>query len=128
MRFVIRLSVALALLGTALVATAGPVAAASHPTITVTCTNGFERTVSAHAARGVAKSLTNFNAHRGTSVTCTAGPGAPRGQAKSHARLTIQCSNGFEKTVSARAARGITRALNAFNERRHSDVTCAIVP
>jgi hypothetical protein len=104
----------------------GAVAATSHTdTITVTCTNGFTRTVSAHAARGVATSLNKFNQYRGSGVTCTAGPGAPRIAAV--AFRTVQCTNGFERRVSARAAGGITKALNAFNARNRSGVTCTLV-
>lgn len=98
---------------------------AQGETITVTCSNGFERTVAAHAARGVAKSLTRFNEFNRSGVTCTAGPGAPRPRPATSS-LTITCTNGFERTVSARAAGGITRALNAFNTRNKSGATCSV--
>ena len=125
MRFV-KFGVAGAVLTAALFMQAVPVFATTNAaTIQVTCSNGFSRTVSASAARGVAKSLTKFNAARGSSVTCAAAPGAPRPTAT--AWLTIDCTNGFEKTVNARAAGGIARALNAFNAYSHTGVTCAVV-
>jgi len=124
----VRLLLATALLTGATVAVAGPAVAAApvHNTIVVTCTNGFTRTVDAHAARGVATSLNRFNAFRKSGVTCSAAPGAPR-TPPTHAFLTIRCSNGFERRVSAHAAGGITRALNAFNAHNHRHITCAIV-
>jgi hypothetical protein len=103
-------------------ANVGPVLGAD--TITVTCSNGFERTVAAQAARGVAKSLTKFNEYNRSGVTCTAGPGAPRTRPAVE-YITVTCSNGFERRVPARAAGGIARALDAFNEHNRSGVTCA---
>ena len=122
MRLVIRLALASSLLAAAMFASAGPAAAVD--TITVTCTNGFTRTVAARAARGVAKSLTKFNEYRGSSITCAAAPGAPRVTATSFVMVT--CTNGFERRVNARAAGGIMKALNAFNERSQTGVTCAL--
>ena len=120
----LKVGVAGLLLATAMFINAVPAFAGTN-TITVTCTNGFTRTVSAYAARGVAKSLTKFNAYNGSNVTCAAAPGAPRPAAA--AWLTIDCTNGFEKTVNAKAAGGIVKALNAFNANSHTGVTCAIV-
>jgi hypothetical protein len=122
MKVFVRVLVASALLAMAMFATVGPTLAAD--TITVSCTNGFTRTVDAHAARGVAKSLTKFNEYRGSSVTCAAAPGAPR-SGPATAWLTISCTNGFERTVNARAAGGIARALNKYNAYAHTGVTCA---
>ncbi|HUR16177.1 MAG TPA: hypothetical protein VMZ33_02730 [Candidatus Limnocylindrales bacterium] len=122
MRISLRLILASAVVAAGMISTVGPALGAD--TITVSCTNGFQRTVAAQAARGVAKSLTKFNEHRGSSVTCAAAPGAPRSRPAS-AWLTISCTNGFERTVNARAAGGITRALNAFNTRSQTGVTCA---
>jgi hypothetical protein len=122
MRF-LKITLVGAVLATAMFLTAVPAFAGN--TITVSCTNGFTRTVAAQAARGVAKSLTKFNAARGSTVTCAAAPGAPRPAAT--AWLTIDCSNGFEKTVNAMAAGGIARALNAFNAYSHTGVTCWVV-
>jgi hypothetical protein len=98
--------------------------AAAGETIAVSCTNGFTRTVAAKAARGVAKSLTKFNAYTKSGVTCTAGPGAPR-PGTPVTTLTISCTNGFTRTVGAKAAGGITKALNQFNARNQSGVTCS---
>lgn len=122
MRLALRFGLVSALLGAAMVGSAVPALGAN--TIVVTCTNGFQRTVAAHAARGVAKSLTKFNEHNQSGVTCAAAPGAPRPAAQSF--RTVTCSNGFERRVNARAAGGITRALNAFNERNRSGVTCTL--
>ncbi len=122
MRTALRFGLASALLGAAMVGSAMPALGAD--TITVTCTNGFQRTVAAQAARGVAKSLTKFNEHNQSGVTCAAAPGAPRVTAQSFRSVT--CSNGFERRVNARAAGGITKALNAFNERNQSGVTCTL--
>jgi len=119
----LRLILATALLGAAMAASVGPTFAVGE-TIKVTCTNGFERTVSAYAARGVAKSLTKFNEYRGSSITCAAAPGAPRVAAVTF--RTVSCSNGFERDVNARAAGGIAKALNAFNEHNRSGITCVL--
>jgi hypothetical protein len=123
MRTLLRLALAGAVLSAALAANIGPVLAGTD-TIKVSCSNGFERTVSARAARGVAKALTKFNEHRGSNVTCTAGPGAPRPQVRG--QVTVTCSNGFERRVDARAAGGISKALNVFNARSRSGVTCSL--
>ena len=104
-------------------ATVGPALAAGE-TITVTCSNGFQRTVAAQAARGVATSLNKYNEHNQSGVTCAAAPGAPRPRPAT-AWLTITCTDGFQRRVNARAAGGITRALNAFNTYNQSGVTCA---
>lgn len=122
MRLSLRLVIAGALLAAGMIANVGPALGAD--TVTVTCSNGFQRTVAAQAARGVAKSLTKFNEFSQTGVTCVAGPGAVR-PAPATAWLTITCSNGFERTVNARAAGGITRALNAFNTHSQTGVTCS---
>jgi hypothetical protein len=122
MRIAIRLGLASALLGAAVLANVGPALAVE--TITVTCTNGFTRTVAAPAARGVATSLTKFNQYRGSSISCTAGAGAPRVTAVTF--RTVSCSNGFERRVNARAAGGIARALNEFNARSRTGVTCTL--
>lgn len=122
MRIAIRLAIASAMLALGLIGTAGPALGAD--TVTVTCSNGFERTVAAQAARGVARSLTKYNEYARTGVTCVAGPGATRPRPAT-AWLTITCTNSFERTVNARAAGGITRALNAFNQRSGTGVTCA---
>jgi hypothetical protein len=99
-------------------------AAPTHNTITVTCSNGYTRTVSAHAARGVAQSLTKYSRFNHSDVTCTAGPGAPRVKApKSY--LTITCTDGYTRRVSAHAANGQAHALTNFNKHNHSGVTCA---
>jgi hypothetical protein len=122
----------LVLAGALLAATAiasGPVptlAASTQDTIVVTCSNGFSRTVSAKAARGVARSLTAFNAHRGNGITCAAAPGAPRVAAATF--QTVGCSDGFSRKVNAKAIGPIVKALNAFNARRANGVTCAVVP
>ena len=127
MRIVLRLGLASALLAAAMVGSVGP--ALAGDTITVTCTNAsgrtvLERTVAARAARGVATSLTKFNAYNGRNVTCVAGPGAPRVRGATF--QTVTCSNGFERQVNARAAGAITRALNAFNARNRSGITCSL--
>lgn len=122
MKVLLRLALANAIVVAAMVGSVSPAFAAD--TITVNCTNGYTRTVAAHAARGVAKSLTKFNQYRGSSVTCTAGPGAPRVTAVRF--RTVECSNGFERRVNARAAGGIAKALNAFNTRSRSGVTCTL--
>jgi hypothetical protein len=111
--------------GMAMVAGIAPTfaSAPAHDTVVVTCSNGFSRTVSAHAARGVATSLARFNAHNHSSVTCAAGAGAAR-TAPTQAWLTINCSNGFERRVSAHAAGGIARALNAYNAHNHKAIIC----
>ncbi len=122
MRALFRLALAGALLATAMLGTVASVSAGD--TITVTCSNGFERTVAAKSARGVAKSLNKFNSYTESGVTCTAGPGAPR-LAAIATKLTITCTNGLVKTVDARAVGGITRALDAFNTRSQTGVTCS---
>lgn len=127
MRIALRLALASALLGAAMVANVGPAFAVD--TITVTCTNGagqtvFTRTVAAYAARGVATSLTKFNQYNGRNIICVAAPGAPRVTAVTF--RTVECSNGFERRVNSRAAGGITRALNEFNARTRSGVTCTL--
>lgn len=122
MRVFLRLTVASAVLAVGMITTVGPALGAE--TITVSCTNGFQRTVAAQAARGVAKSLNKFNAYTESGVTCAAAPGAPRPSAAS-AWLTITCTDGFERTVNARAAGGIVKALNKFNGYSQTGVTCA---
>lgn len=124
--FVRTLSVA-ALLSTASLASIGaPVFADTGTTyVTVSCSNGFTRTVSSHAAIGVAKSLNKFNAYNQSGVTCAAGPGAAT-PAPTVSYLYIDCSNGFVKRVSSHAVGGITKALNAFNTRSNTGVTCAV--
>lgn len=125
MRVLFRLTVGAALLAGAMIANVGPALAAhTTDTITVTCSNGFSRTVSANAARGVASSLTQFNAHNKKGVTCSAAPGAPRPMPAASWK-TVTCSNGFEKTVNARAANAIVKALNAYSTRKNLGVTCA---
>jgi hypothetical protein len=89
----------------------------------VTCSNGFQRTVAAQAARRVTKSLNKFNAYTQSGVTCSTAAGAPRPAVRT--LLTITCTNGFERAVDARAAGGIAKALNKFNERSHTGVTCS---
>jgi hypothetical protein len=123
----LRLALAGALLAVTAIAS-GPVPslAAGQATIQVTCSNGFTRTVSAKAARGVAKSLTAFNAHNGKAVTCAAAPGAPRVRAASFATLT--CSDGFTRDVNAKAVGPIVKALNAYGARTANGVTCAVAP
>jgi hypothetical protein len=52
---------------------AAPGAPRTPPTrafLTVTCSNGFERRVSSHAAGGIARALTAFNAHNHRHITC----------------------------------------------------------
>ena len=121
----LRLVIAGALLATAAVA-APTVAAPSHETIQVSCTNGFTRTVSARAARGVTRSLNRFNAFTHSGVTCESAPGAPRVHPAKF--LQIECSNGFTKRVGAGAAGGIVRALNKYNAHNHKGITCSVVP
>jgi hypothetical protein len=105
--------------------TVGPTfAAQTNATIVVTCSNGYTRTVSANAARGVAHALTNFNAHNHKNVTCSAAAGAPRPVAA--AWLHVSCTNGFERTVNARAANAIVKALNAYSVRKNMGVTCSL--
>jgi hypothetical protein len=124
-RFLVRLGLIGTLLGAAMVTSVAPTFAAdSHDTITVTCSNGFTRTVSAHAARGVATSLSKFNAHNHKNVTCAAAPGAPRMPAASFQHVT--CTDGFQRDVNARAANAIVKALNAYSARKNLGVTCAI--
>ena len=122
MRVFLRLTVASAVLAAGMIANVGPALGAE--TIAVTCSNGFTRTVAAQAARGVAKSLTKFNAYTESGITCAAAAGAPRA-ATATAWLTITCTNGFERTVNARAAGGIIKALNKFNGYSQTGVTCA---
>ncbi len=128
MKLVIRLSIGVALLAAAMFANIAPAFAANshstHDTIAVTCSNGFTRTVSAHAAHGVARALTQFNAHNKKGVTCSAAPGAPRISAASW--KSVSCTNGFEKTVNAKAANAIVKALNAYSARKNLGVTCSI--
>lgn len=121
----IRLALAGALLVVTAVATApaATMAAAPHETIVVSCSNGFSRTVSAKAARGVAKALTAYNEYRAKDVTCAAAPGAPRPVAA--AFVTVECTNGFERRVNAKAVGPIVKALNAYNTRKGTGVTCA---
>ena len=124
MRVLFRLTIGAALLAAAMITTVAPAFAANTTdTIAVTCSNGFTRTVSANAARGVANSLTKFNAYNGKGTTCAAAPGAPRPTAT--AWLTVSCSNGFEKTVNAKAAGPIVKALNAYSTRKNLGVTCS---
>lgn len=128
MRMLFRLAIGVALLAGATVATVGPTFAANapaHSTITVTCSNGFSRTVSAKAARGVAMALTQFNAHNNRNITCSAAPGAPRTRAASF--VQVSCTNGFARDVNAKAANVIVKALNAYSTRKHLGVTCSIV-
>jgi hypothetical protein len=126
-KLALRMLLATSLLGgMAMVAGIAPAfaSAPAHDTVVVTCSNGFSRTVSAHAARGVATSLSRFNAYNHSNVTCAAGAGATR-TAPTQAWLTISCSNGFERRVSAHAAGGIARALNAYNAHNHRAITCS---
>ena len=125
MRLVLRIVLGSALLVAAMFATVGPTFAApkTHDTITVTCSNGFSRTVSARAAHGVARALTNFNAYNGKGTTCAAAPGAPRANGASW--VTVTCSNGFEKKVNAKAATAVVKALNAYSTRKNLGVTCS---
>jgi hypothetical protein len=126
-RLALRMLLASALLsGTAMVAGIAPTfaSAPAQDTIVVSCSNGFTRTVSAHAARGVATSLTRFNAYNHSGVTCSAAPGAPL-TTPTHTYLTITCSNGFERRVSSHAAGGIAHALNAYNAHNHKGITCS---
>lgn len=126
MKLAIRTLLAAALLSTASLVSIGvPVFASGTTYVTVSCSNGFSRTVSAHAAIGVAKSLNKFNAYNQSGVTCSAGPGAVS-PAPAVIYLYVDCSNGWTKRASAHAAGGITKALNAFNTRSHTGVTCAI--
>ncbi len=126
MKVTLRLLLASAMLtSTAVLGTITPTFAGqpTHNTIVVSCSNGFTRTVSAQAARGVATSLLKFNQYNHSGVTCTAAPGAPRtAPAKSH--LTISCSNGFQRRVSSHAANGIAHALTAYNAHNHKGITC----
>jgi len=120
-----RLALGTAVLATAMFMSVGPTfAAQTTDTIAVTCSNGFTRTVSANAARGVAHALTAFNAHNHKNVTCAAAAGAPRPTAA--AWLTVSCTNGFDKTVNARSANAIVRALNAYSTRKNLGVTCSV--
>jgi hypothetical protein len=121
-RIALRLALAGALLGAAMVGNVAPAFAVD--TVTVTCSNGFQRTVAAKAARGVATSLNKFNQYNKKNITCVAGAGALRISATSF--RTVSCTNGFERRVNARAAGGITKALNAFNTRSRTGVTCAL--
>ena len=41
--------------------------------------------------------------------------------------LQVSCTNGFERTVNARAANPIVKALNAYSTRKNLGVTCAVV-
>ena len=127
MRVLFRLSIGTALLAAAMVANLAPTFAAtpSHDTITVTCSNGFSRTVSANAAHGVATSLAQFNAHNHKNVTCSAAPGAPRVRGASF--VTVSCTNRFEREVNAKAANAIVKALNAYSTRKNLGVTCSLV-
>lgn len=126
MKISIRLAVGAALLAAAMFANVAPTFAAStHDTIAVTCSNGFTRTVSAKAAHGVARALTQFNAHNKKGVTCSAAPGAPRVPAASW--VTVSCTNGFEMRVNAKAAQPIVKALNAYSTHKNLGVTCAVV-
>jgi hypothetical protein len=123
-KFILRLLLASSLLtGTAVVAVVGP--AVAGDTIAVSCSNGFTRTVAAQAARGVATSLTKFNAYTHSGVACVAAPGAPR--ITSVTFVTLSCSNGFTRQVPSRASAGITKALNKFNAYNHRGVTCALI-
>jgi len=83
MRVLFRLTIGAALLAAAMITTVAPAFAANTTdTIAVTCSNGFTRTVSANAARGVANSLTKFNAYNGKSTTMRGG--TRRAPADSH--------------------------------------------
>lgn len=125
MRKLVRSLLATSLLATALVGVGAPTLAAPTSTVTVSCSNGFTRTVSARAAKGIATSLNRFNAYRHSGVTCTAGaPTTATAPAQSY--LFIDCSNGFTKRVSAHAAAGIQRAIAKFNQYSHTHVTCAL--
>ena len=123
----LRLALAGALLAVTAIA-AGPVPslAAGQDTIVVTCSNGYSRTVSVKAARGVATALTAFNTHNHKGVTCVAAPGAPR--AKAARFVTVSCSNGFERRVNVKAVGPIVKALNAYAARKTTGVTCAVAP
>jgi hypothetical protein len=129
MRTFFRSLLAGTILTAALVGIGAPTLAAGGGTtyVTVSCSNGFTRTVSAHAAKGIANSLNKFNAYTHSGVTCAAGAGA-LATAPTTQFLHIECSNGFTKRVSAHAAGGINRALNNFNGRSHTGVTCAVAP
>lgn len=123
----LRLALAGALLAvTAIAAGPVPTLAAGQDTIVVTCSNGYSRTVSAKAARGVATALSAFNAHTKKGVTCVAAPGAPR--AKAARFVTVSCSNGFERRVNVKAVGPIVKALNAYAVRKTTGVTCAVAP
>jgi hypothetical protein len=125
LRIVLRALTVVSFAAAALLMNVAPtLAARTHDTIAVTCSNGYTRTVSANAARGVAKALTNFNAHNHKNVACAAAPGAPRSH--SMAKQTVSCSNGFEKTVPAKAARAIAKAINAYSTRKNLEVTCTV--
>jgi hypothetical protein len=120
----IRTLLAIALLATALVSIGAPTLAAPASTVTVSCSNGFTRTVAAQAAKGVTTSLNKFNAYRQSGVTCTAA--APATAAPTQTYVYIDCTNGFTKRVSSHAAGGILKALNNFNGYSHTHVTCAV--
>ena len=120
------LALALVLSGAAIATPLPASAAPTNDTILVSCTNGFTRTVSARAARGVTTSLNKFNAFNESGITCSHGPGAPKVHPKNF--LTVECSNGWERRVAARAAGGIVRALNKFNGHNPHGVTCSIAP
>jgi hypothetical protein len=58
------------------------------------------------------------------------GQASPAAQARAPrpavtAKITISCTNGFERTVSARAASGIAKALNKFNAFAQTGVICS---
>jgi len=123
---VIRLALGATVLAAAMFASVAPtMAAQTHNTIIVTCSDGYSRTVSAKAAHGVARALTQFSAHNKNGVTCSAAPGAPRVAAVSW--VTVSCTNGFEKRVNAKAATPIVEALNAYSTRKNLGVTCSVV-
>lgn len=42
--------------------------------------------------------------------------------------LVVTCTNGFSRTVAARAARGVATSLNRFNARNRSGMTCTAAP
>jgi hypothetical protein len=125
LRKLVRTLLATSLLATALVSIGAPTMAAPASTVTITCSNGFARTVAANAAKGITTSLNRFNAYRQSGVTCTAAaPTASTAPAQTY--TYIDCTNGFTKRVSTHAAGGILRALNNFNAYSHTHVTCAV--
>jgi hypothetical protein len=121
----VRTLLATSLLATALISLSAPTMAAPASTVTVSCSNGFSRTVSARAAVGIVRSLNRFNAYNQSGVTCSASdPTLTAAPAKVY--LFIDCTNGFTRRVAQYAAGGVVRALNNFNAHSHTGVTCAI--